>query len=166
MLYPAIINMILFKYFPQLLILLLHFEFLNAMECPTESDKKCEAFWHQLFKYPGHNLRKGLKCLNYNANITSVHARGNTSLQVYYSNYRFSEGNQIPLPFTFLSKFFFSWIWSIVQKFCLQKVGVTTVFYLTKVMFNFDFRYFLTMLSALWCIYKQNQTVKKTVAGQ
>ena len=45
----------------------------------TETDNKCEKFWHQLFKYPGHNLREGLRCLNYTSNITSSQALGNSS---------------------------------------------------------------------------------------
>ena len=61
-------------------VLLVHFQILEAIECPTKTENKCEKFWHPLFKYPGHNLRKGLKCLNYNKNITSVQALGNTSL--------------------------------------------------------------------------------------
>ena len=61
------------------MVVLLHFHLLEAVECPTKTDNKCERFWHKLFKYPGHNLHEGLKCLNYNKNITSVQALGNTS---------------------------------------------------------------------------------------
>ena len=64
-------------------IILLHSQFLDAIECPTENNKKCEDFWHELFKYPGHNLREGLKCLNYNGNITSLQASGNKSSLQY-----------------------------------------------------------------------------------
>jgi len=60
-------------------ILLLQSQCLEAFECPTETDNKCEKFWHQLFKYPGHNLREGLRCLNYTSNITSSQALGNSS---------------------------------------------------------------------------------------
>ena len=45
----------------------------------TKTDNKCEKFWHKLFMYPGHNLREGLKCLDYDGNITSMQALGNTS---------------------------------------------------------------------------------------
>ena len=61
------------------IILLLQFQFLEAVECPTQTDNKCETFWHQLFKYPGHNLQEGLKCLNYTRNVTSAQALGNLS---------------------------------------------------------------------------------------
>ena len=60
--------------------LLQQFLCLEAVECPTENDVKCETFWHQLFKYPGNNLKEGLKCLNYNRNITSSQAFRNNSL--------------------------------------------------------------------------------------
>merc|ERR1712079_211010 len=62
-----------------MLILLVQFQLLEALECPTKTDKKCESFWHPLFKYPGHNLHKGLRCLSYNKNTTSAQALGNTS---------------------------------------------------------------------------------------
>ena len=61
------------------IILLLQFQFLEAVECPTQTDNKCETFWHQLFKYPGYNLQEGLKCLNYTRNVTSAQALGNIS---------------------------------------------------------------------------------------
>ena len=60
-------------------ILLLHLQNSEAIECPTKNDKKCESFWQQLSMYPGHNLREGLKCLNYDGNISSIQANGNTS---------------------------------------------------------------------------------------
>ena len=47
------------------------FQVTKATKCPTENDKKCQSFWHQLFMYPGQNLREGLKCLRYDGNITS-----------------------------------------------------------------------------------------------
>ena len=59
--------------------LLLYLQNSEAIECPTKNDNKCESFWQQLSMYPGHNLREGLKCLNYNGNITSMQANGNTS---------------------------------------------------------------------------------------
>ena len=49
---------------------------LEAIECPTKTDNKCEKFWHKLYIYPGHNLREGLKCLNYDGNITAMQALG------------------------------------------------------------------------------------------
>ena len=60
-------------------LLLLQFYFLEAMECPTKTNNSCENFWYQLFKYPGHNLEEGLKCLNYNRNLTSMQALGDMS---------------------------------------------------------------------------------------
>ena len=73
---------IILKYFTSMavLILFLHLKFLVATECPTESDKKCEEFWHELFKYPGHNLKEGLKCLKYNPNKSSMQDLGHKSL--------------------------------------------------------------------------------------
>ena len=59
-------------------LLSLQFYFPEAMECPTKTNNSCN-FWHQLFKYPGHNLEEGLKCLNYNRNLTSMQALGDTS---------------------------------------------------------------------------------------
>ena len=61
----------------------------------------------------------------------------------YYFNYRFSEGNQIPIPFTFLSKNIVFCKISVVKKFRLQKVGVAAVFLLIKVVSKFDFGHFL-----------------------
>ena len=55
------------------------FQVTKATKCPTENDKKCQSFWHQLFMYPGQNLREGLKCLRYDGNITSNQAFGKTS---------------------------------------------------------------------------------------
>ena len=46
----------------------------TSIECPTINDTKCETFWQKLFIYPGHNLHEGLKCLNYNGNITYLEA--------------------------------------------------------------------------------------------
>jgi len=56
------------------------FQVTKATKCPTENDKKCQSFWHQLFMYPGQNLREGLKCLRYDGNITSNQAFGKTSI--------------------------------------------------------------------------------------
>ena len=51
----------------------------SGIECPTKTDNKCEKFWHKLLKYPGHNLKKGLKCLNYDKNIAPSEVYGNVS---------------------------------------------------------------------------------------
>ena len=51
----------------------------SDIECPTKTDNKCERFWHQLLKYPGHNLEKGLKCLEYDKNVPPSEALGNDS---------------------------------------------------------------------------------------
>ena len=56
--------------------ILVYVQKLEAIECPTKTDNKCEKFWHKLFIYPGHNLREGLKCLNYDGNITAMQALG------------------------------------------------------------------------------------------
>ena len=56
------------------------FQVTKATKCPTENDNKCQSFWHQLFMYPGQNLREGLKCLRYDGNITSNQAFGKTSI--------------------------------------------------------------------------------------
>ena len=61
-----------------LFLLTLHCPFLKAIECPTKNNDSCSKFWHQLFKYPGHNLQEGLKCLDYNKNLTSMQALGAT----------------------------------------------------------------------------------------
>ena len=58
--------------------------------------------------------------------------------------------------------FFVRWFFKVSGHF---RSWLFRILFYVKVMFNFDFRYFLTMLSALWWIYKQNQTVKKTVLG-
>ena len=50
----------------------LHFSNIQALECPTKSDNKCETFWQQLLEYPGDNLKEGLKCLNYSGEISST----------------------------------------------------------------------------------------------
>ena len=51
----------------------------TEFECPTITDKKCKAFWKKLLQYPGHNLKKGLKCIGYNENITGMQALKNDS---------------------------------------------------------------------------------------
>jgi len=52
----------------------------KGIECPTETENKCEKFWHRLLKYPGHNLKKGLKCLDYDKNIAPSETHGNNSI--------------------------------------------------------------------------------------
>ena len=56
---------------------LMFFESANALECPI--DKTCDSFWKHLLKYPGHNLKKALKCLEYDENISPMEALGNKS---------------------------------------------------------------------------------------
>ena len=75
---------------------ILHFSNIQALECPTQSDNKCETFWQQLLEYPGENLKEGLKCLNYSGEISSTLAIGeNNSLHqvqviLFYSILMFS----------------------------------------------------------------------------
>ena len=61
-------------------------------------------------------------------------------VQVYYSNYRFLEGNQIPIPFTFLSKNIF---FSNIKHNTKISLGVAAVFLLIKVVSKFSFGHFL-----------------------
>ena len=50
-----------------------------GLECQINTDNKCESFWKHLLKYPGHNLIEGLKCLEYDRNVTPMEALGNES---------------------------------------------------------------------------------------
>ena len=51
----------------------------KEFECPTKTNSKCEVFWQTLLQYPGHNLRKGLKCLGYDKNINAMQSFRNGS---------------------------------------------------------------------------------------
>ena len=81
-----------------IILLLMFFESANANECPI--DKTCDSFWKHLLKYPGHNLKKALKCLEYNENISPMEALGNKSVpqEIFYGNmgrqYAFKRGVQ------------------------------------------------------------------------
>ena len=39
-----------------LVLVLFQFKSIEAIDCPTEIDTKCESFWQQVFKYPGTHV--------------------------------------------------------------------------------------------------------------
>ena len=42
------------------------------LECQKNNENKCQSLWKHLLKYPGHNLIEGLKCLEYDRNVTPM----------------------------------------------------------------------------------------------
>ena len=72
------VKMVILHQMFDILLFLIFCESANALECPI--DKTCDSFWKQLLKYPGHNLKKALKCLEYDENISPMEALGNKSV--------------------------------------------------------------------------------------